>query len=188
MAIYLIEEATLMLGPVECAVVPGMGIQLPGNARELEAELPDPAPGKVWVWRNDSAQQVPDQRGTVYHTENGAKLEWTLPGELPSVYTRITWPGPYHVWQNDHWQLDAQAKTAAETQQALAVVDELLGKAAIRIAPLEDAVELDRATAQEKAALLQWKGYRVDLNRIEDQEGFPSDIHWPAPPETRHSR
>ena len=51
------------------------------------------------------------------------------------------------------------------------------------IAPLQDAVDLGMATEAEEAALLEWKKYRVLLNRVEQQEGYPSSVEWPAMPE-----
>lgn len=50
------------------------------------------------------------------------------------------------------------------------------------IAPLQDAVDIDDATDEEKALLTLWKKYRVALNRLPDQEGYPATISWPAPP------
>ncbi|HCB7517369.1 TPA: tail fiber assembly protein [Escherichia coli] len=50
------------------------------------------------------------------------------------------------------------------------------------MAPLQDAVDLDMATEEEKGQLLAWKKYRVLLNRV-DTSTAP-DIEWPAPPET----
>lgn len=61
--------------------------------------------------------------------------------------------------------------------------DRLLGMAALRIAPLQDAVDLDDATAEDIANLRKWKQYRVALSRINEQEGFPKDISWPSQPE-----
>ncbi|MBO9552240.1 tail fiber assembly protein [Pseudomonas sp.] len=66
--------------------------------------------------------------------------------------------------------------------QALAQRDGLLALAALRIAPLQDAVDLDDATADETALLKKWKQYRVLLNRVSDQASFPETIDWPAPP------
>jgi hypothetical protein len=60
--------------------------------------------------------------------------------------------------------------------------DQLLGEAAIRIAPLQDAVDLGEATPEETAALTAWKRYRIALNRIELQASFPRDIQWPERP------
>lgn len=67
--------------------------------------------------------------------------------------------------------------------QALANRDSLLAEAAIRIAPLQDAVDVGEATPQEEAALVAWKRYRISLNRIEQAEGFPRNFEWPSSPE-----
>ncbi len=50
------------------------------------------------------------------------------------------------------------------------------------IAPLQDAVDLDEATEAETALLKDWKRYRVALNRLPDQLGYPAEIDWPSPP------
>lgn len=50
------------------------------------------------------------------------------------------------------------------------------------IAPLQDAVDLDEATESEASLLKEWKRYRVALNRLPDQPGYPAEIDWPAPP------
>lgn len=73
-----------------------------------------------------------------------------------------------------------------EDQTAMSVLasrDQLLRDAALRIAPLQDAVDLDEATDAEIALLKKWKQYRVALNRIQDQAGYPAEITWPAAPE-----
>lgn len=67
--------------------------------------------------------------------------------------------------------------------RAQAQRDGYLAMAALRIAPLQDAVDLGRATAVESANLKKWKEYRVDVNRVSEQTGFPTDITWPVSPE-----
>lgn len=58
--------------------------------------------------------------------------------------------------------------------------DSLLAIATARIAPLQDAVDLGVATAEEEAALLAWKRYRIDLSRL----NLAGQIEqWPSPPE-----
>jgi hypothetical protein len=74
------------------------------------------------------------------------------------------------------------------TPEALAAAvlarrDGLLALAAVRIAPLADAVDLGSATADEVAALQSWKQYRVELNRITQQEGYPALVDWPKSPD-----
>lgn len=62
--------------------------------------------------------------------------------------------------------------------------DYLLEQAAKIIAPLQDAVDLDMATEDEKDSLLAWKKYRVLLNRIEISSA--ANIDWPIPPANIH--
>jgi len=66
--------------------------------------------------------------------------------------------------------------------QALQMRDQLLARAALRIAPLQDAVDLGEATPAEEAALTAWKQYRVKLNRVTLQAGFPANVDWPVEP------
>lgn len=61
--------------------------------------------------------------------------------------------------------------------------DQLLAVAANRMGPLQDAADQGQATDDETASLALWKGYRIKLNRIEQQEGFPADIQWPLSPD-----
>ena len=67
-------------------------------------------------------------------------------------------------------------------QSALAKRDELLSQASLRISPLQDATDLDDATPEEAASLKKWKQYRLAVNRVADQVGFPSAIEWPNQP------
>jgi hypothetical protein len=81
----------------------------------------------------------------------------------------------------------AQAAANAPTpeqilREANARRDELLVLAGLRIAPLQDAVDLDEATSTEIASLKLWKQYRVAVNRVPDQAGFPTSVIWPSVP------
>jgi len=57
--------------------------------------------------------------------------------------------------------------------------DWLMGDATQKIAPLQDAVDLGMATPEEEAALLAWKRYRVELNRM---DLTLNPVTWPTPP------
>ena len=57
--------------------------------------------------------------------------------------------------------------------------DQLLSSAAIAIAPLQDAVDLDLATSQTVALLKAWKQYRVALSHIDITGATPA---WPEVP------
>ncbi|WP_320110165.1 tail fiber assembly protein [Pseudomonas asplenii] len=77
----------------------------------------------------------------------------------------------------------APPPSAAEVlAAAYAQRDNLLTVAALRIAPLQDAVDLSSETPDEAASLKAWKKYRVDVNRVTDQAGFPEKITWPISP------
>lgn len=56
----------------------------------------------------------------------------------------------------------------------------LMQAAGDAIAPLQDAVDLDIATSKENSLLLDWKKYRVLLNRIDTSK--PQNINWPETP------
>ncbi|WHS58610.1 tail fiber assembly protein [Pseudomonas sp. G2-4] len=65
---------------------------------------------------------------------------------------------------------------------ALVQRDQMLAVATTRMAPLQDAADLGIATDIELAALLEWKQYRVALNRIQMEAGFPTSFDWPTQP------
>lgn len=50
------------------------------------------------------------------------------------------------------------------------------------IAPLQDAIDIAEATEAETMQLTAWKKYRVLLNRVSAQAGYPKAIDWPIPP------
>lgn len=82
--------------------------------------------------------------------------------------------------------ITAERKAQASAEQLLAAVKadiaQLRAAADTAIAPLQDAVDLDEATASEVAMLKEWKRYRVALNRLPEQAGYPATIDWPARP------
>ncbi|TDB55841.1 tail fiber assembly protein [Photorhabdus khanii] len=76
---------------------------------------------------------------------------------------------------------DIPPPTKDELQQyAQLQKQQLMAEAIKQIAPLQDAVDLDIASEEEKMALLAWKEYRVMLNRIDISQ--EKDINWPGQP------
>lgn len=73
---------------------------------------------------------------------------------------------------------------APSQEQLSAVAEEelrrLIAEATVKIAPLQDAVDLDEATQDEKNELLAWKKYRVLLNRTDISKA--PEILWPERP------
>lgn len=60
--------------------------------------------------------------------------------------------------------------------------DRILSEAGLRIAPLQDAIDLGDATEEDKSNLMLWKRYRVAVNRVIEQPDFPTEISWPVEP------
>lgn len=179
---YLFDGSGALSGPVEFIVTPGIGIQLPGNAVELAYELPEPEPGRSWALIKGVPREVIDRRGVVYRKDGGAQQIWTELGELPDTLTAQPWPGEFHIWRDNAWVLDEQARLASVRQQCLGQRDALLRDAVLRIAPLQYAEDIGDANHDEQLLLIEWKLYSVELNRIEKQAGFPDEITWPVAP------
>lgn len=103
----------------------------------------------------------------------GADGVWSFfgPGDTPL-------PGPYPATlePTDDITPPPYVPTLAELQ---AQRDALLALATLRIAPLQDAVDVDEATAAEVALLTAWKKYRIALNRL-DLTTQP--VAWPDAP------
>lgn len=81
----------------------------------------------------------------------------------------------------------AQAAANAPTLEEILIAanaqrDSLLAKAALRIAPLQDAVDLGDATDDEMLSLKLWKRYRISVNRVSEQDRFPGKVQWPESP------
>ncbi|MGJ3439207.1 tail fiber assembly protein [Pseudomonas sp. Je.1.5.c] len=123
---------------------------------------------------------IEDNRGQVYDIATGVMREYWVVGPLPAGLTAQPYPGELFTWNGETWVLDEERQALRLT--ARAVRDEKLVIAALRIPPLQDAVDLCLAAEDELAQLLAWKRYRVALSRIELQRGFPETIDWPVSP------
>lgn len=137
---------------------------------------------KTPVWDGEKWSLVADWRGECFSKVDGAIMQWKELGELPYNLTKLPYPGAYYKWVGDAWVFSSAAELAAITTSALSARDDLLRVAAIRIAPLQDTVDLEDATPDEVVMLKKWKQFRVALNRIEQQSGFPLTIEWPIAP------
>ncbi len=111
-----------------------------------------------------------DHRGeTVYDTTTGNQVYISEPGPLPENVTSVSPESQYQKWDGKAkvWVKDEAAEKAAQLRQAEETKSRLLQMASEKIAPLQDAVELDIATSEERAQLNEWKKYRVLVNRMD---------------------
>lgn len=65
-------------------------------------------------------------------------------------------------------------------QYAAELKNKLMDEANTALLPLQDAVDLGIATESESAMLIEWKKYRVLLNRVDTSKA--PDIEWPEKP------
>ncbi|EAB2283140.1 tail fiber assembly protein [Salmonella enterica] len=119
-----------------------------------------------------------DLRGeTVYDTTTGNQVYISSPGPLPENVTSVSPDGEYQKWNGKAWVKDEVAETAARLREAEGTKSRLLQTAAEKIAPLQDAVDLEIATDDEKVQLDEWKKYRVLVNRVDT-----TNPDWPDVP------
>ena len=154
-------------------------------AHAYQCEPPELESGFAAIRTEDGAawQQVADHRGlTVYSTiTTGDFVVWSALGELPPEWTLEAPSSEFDEWIEDEWVLDKAAKAAALTQIAVRKKSLLGQYSASLISTLQNAVDLEMATAAEVEALKAWKVYGVYLNRVEPgAELTPGD--WPASP------
>lgn len=158
-----------------------VGISIPANAC---TDKPLTAKSGYVVCRNSKLngwEYLVDHRGEiVWNIKTGAEIQISVPGEYP-VDTTIYPPAtPYDKWNGERWVTDESAQKTAEVAAANANKAALLKSASEQIEPLQDAVDLDMATDDEKARFNEWRKYRVLLTRV-DTSAAPA-ITWPEAP------
>ncbi|ELM1462756.1 tail fiber assembly protein [Salmonella enterica] len=129
---------------------------------------------QIWVSREDHRGEV------VFDTENGNELVITELGAYPEGTTTLAPANTWQKWNGKAWVNDAKAIQIALVSDADAEKKKLLAQANNSIATLQDAVDFDMATAEEKTLLIAFKKYRVLLNRIDVRRA--PDIEWPEVP------
>lgn len=134
------------------------------------------------VMGDDGWELVPDFRGTLYSKVDGAEVLHEAFGAIPKGLTDVPRPSALHVWSGSGWVVDAGLAAEEAIAKAIFERDSLLALAAVRIAPLADAVDLGDASDEDVISLKKWKQYRVALNRINQQAGYPTQIEWPEEP------
>ncbi|WP_211465712.1 tail fiber assembly protein [Collimonas silvisoli] len=78
----------------------------------------------------------------------------------------------------DYFPTDAEFLAAAQERMS-----NELRRANGEVTKYQDRVDVDDASDADVALLLAWKKYRVALNRLPDQAGYPHAITWPVAPD-----
>ncbi len=159
----------------------------PGNwlipALATLAKPPVPAQGSVACCLEHTRWKLlEDNRGTIYSTDSGQPQEHAELGPLPEGFTTQPRPSLYHTWQGGTWTFDEESARTAFISAAVIERNRLQAEATARIAPLQDAADLEDATEAERVELDAWKRYRIALNRVSLQDSYPKAIQWPSSP------
>ncbi|EAM2342933.1 tail fiber assembly protein [Salmonella enterica] len=172
------SDTNEFIGAGDAYIPPHTG--LPANCTDVAP--PDIPAGHTAVFDRESGawSLFEDHRGqTVYDTTTGNQVYISEPGPLPENVTSVSPSGEYQKWDSKAkvWVKDEAAETAARLREAEGTKSRLLQMASEKIAPLQDAVDLDIVTDDEKAQLDEWKKYRVLVNRVDI-----SKPDWPEQP------
>lgn len=176
----LLDGTNEFIGESDAYIPPHTG--LPANSTDIAP--PDIPVGFAAVFNADEMKWdlVEDHRGkTVYETKTGAAIYISELGSLPSDVTTISPTGNYQKWNGNAWVDDESAERDAFVREAEFQKKEQTAYAGEIIATLQDAVDLDMATEEEKSSLTKWKKYRVLLNRVQPEDA--PNIEWPEMPQ-----
>ncbi|WP_368524837.1 tail fiber assembly protein [Enterobacter asburiae] len=158
-----------------------VGVSIPANAC---TDKPLAAKSGYVVCRNSKLtgwEYQADHRGeTVWNIKTGESLQITAPGDYPANTTLYEPATAYDKWNGERWVTDEAVQKTAEVAEANVTKAALINSASEQIAPLQDAVDLDMATEDEKARFDAWRKYRVLLTRV-DTSTAPA-IVWPDMP------
>jgi hypothetical protein len=123
-----------------------------------------------------------DHRGKkIYSKATGAESTVTEIGDIPTDYTLLKPNSEFDSWNGEAWILDENKQHQHYVNVAIAQKKQLLSEASSQIDYLQDAIDTEIATDEEKALYTAWKKYRALLNRI-DVDAAP-EIDWPEKPE-----
>ncbi|MCW7549875.1 tail fiber assembly protein, partial [Photorhabdus sp. APURE] len=89
-------------------------------------------------------------------------------------------PTDFDKWDGKDWVVDKDLLKSHQINEAKQKQAALLQQANETLSLLQDSVDLEVATDSEKAALLEWKKYRVLLTRVDVSQA--PDVEWPPVP------
>ncbi|ETS32112.1 Caudovirales tail fiber assembly protein [Photorhabdus khanii NC19] len=159
-----------------------LGVSLSAGAYPDAPELPS-SPDEAVCRSEDKSRWeiIPDYRGkTAYDTQTRAPTEITELGELPDTLTFKKPDTDYDKWNGKEWVVDKDLLKSHQINDAKQKQAALLQQANETLSLLQDSVDLEVATDSEKAALLEWKKYRVLLSRVDTSQA--PNVEWPEVP------
>ena len=156
------------------------GVGLPANAY---LEAPKSVKDNQAIIHNGQQWTYPkDLRGTtIYSTETGTETTMQEVGDIPEGYTTSKPTSEFDIWNGGKWILDAEKQHQHDIDVATSQKKQLLSEANEQISYLQDAIDADIATDEEKALYSAWKKYRALLNRVDLSQA--PNINYPEKPQ-----
>ncbi|WP_334321493.1 tail fiber assembly protein [Gilliamella apicola] len=164
-------QATYQYLPIGVGLPANAYLKAPQSVKDSQAIIHD---GQQWTYPKDL-------RGTkIYSIETGGETILQEVGDIPDGFTELKPTSEFDSWDGKKWQFDKNKQHQYEVNQASIKKNQLLSEAASQLSYLQDAVDSQIANEQETQLLVEWKKYRVLVNRI-DIEQAPN-IEWPNQP------
>ena len=164
-------QATYQYLPIGVGLPANAYLEAPQSVKDNQAIIHD---GQQWIYPKDL-------RGTkIYSIETGGETILQEVGEIPDGFTELKPTSEFDSWDGKKWQFDKNKQHKYEVNQASIKKNQFLAEAASQLSYLQDAVDSQIASEQEAQLLVEWKKYRVLINRI-DIELAPN-IEWPNQP------
>ena len=164
-------QATYQYLPIGVGLPANAYLEAPQSVKDSQAIIHD---GQQWTYPKDL-------RGTkIYSIETGGETILQEVGEIPDGFTELKPTSEFDSWDGKKWQFDKNKQHQYEVNQASIKKNQLLSEAASQLSYLQDAIDSQIASEQEAQLLVEWKKYRVLINRI-DIELAPN-IEWPSQP------
>uniref|UniRef100_UPI0040297DEB tail fiber assembly protein n=1 Tax=Escherichia coli TaxID=562 RepID=UPI0040297DEB len=162
----------------EAVYIP-LGVGIPASTCLDEPPVQNEYQVAVRSEDNSSWSVTDDYRGiTVYDIQTLASRVITEPGPIPDTVTRSVPLTPYDKWDGSAWVTDADAQYTADVAAADLQKKLMINEVSADISILQDAVNLNMATDDEKSRLTALQAYRVLLNRVDTS--LAPDISWPV--------
>ncbi len=164
-------QTTYQYLPIGVGLPANAYLEAPQSVKDNQAIIHD---GQQWIYPKDL-------RGTkIYSIETGGETTLQEVGEIPDGFTELKPTSEFDSWDGKKWQFDKNKQHQYEVNQALTKKNQFLAEAASQLSYLQDAINSQIASEQEAQLLVEWKKYRVLINRI-DIELAPN-IEWPNQP------
>lgn len=182
--IYIGDPQPWPIDPVETAIAGEPVYATLSAPAQAAPDAPPEIPSGMLARRlpDDSGWElVADTLGVWYDASGQPVRIDSLDADVSSL-TREAPPDNTSMRVDGVWEPDPAKVAAAAKATADAAVSAGMSEAARQIAVLQDAVDLDIATAAEAAAHTAWRKYRVLLSRVQSDPAYP-DVTLPQQPE-----